>query len=247
MKEYRLIKEYPGGPKLGFIYYAESLNPIESNYYVEIKEVTWQVEKWAEKTKHRFAKITTQSGRFDCNTPHEIYAVRRERDGVIFTVGDKITGTVSGIEWNNGFVRIVGFHVDLRGHLNFEIETGDILSWKVYNATESIEHYKEQEGGIITEDGVIIKGGGYFYVVCVEEGYGYNPYEVINQKWKKLPEGFKAFHDLRSATEYCILNNPCLTIRDVFHALSHFEENWKKEEYLLGLVETRINKQQQQQ
>ena len=62
-----------------------------------------------------------------------------------------------------------------------------------------------------TEDGVDLCSGDLFYVVPIEDGSSYVPYEVVETPWATVPhnsEYFKFFSTHEEAEKYIDLNKP---------------------------------------
>jgi hypothetical protein len=105
----------------------------------------------------------------DCLKSHndEIYSVKRTSDGEIFTVGDKITGTMSFDESPSrlGYTTIKGFYLE-DDKLCIEISTGVIRNYEYSDlAINTISKYVEKPVLFTTEDGVAISVGEASYGV----------------------------------------------------------------------------------
>jgi len=86
MKKYKLIKEYPASPKLGFILFKRhcgTYHNIETGNVYGSRMIENQPEFWEEVVEKDYEILKT------CPIEGTFYSVKRLSDGEIFTVGDK--------------------------------------------------------------------------------------------------------------------------------------------------------------
>lgn len=226
MKKYKLIKEYPGSPKLGEIWNGDTTikglinsksqnKEFENNqkisnlpeFWEEIVEKDYKILSWINKSNG--AIVTAEECLYTekrmCNgTTHYIYSIKRLSDGEIFTIGDRIKLK------NNEFSFDKLFKFDIYNTtlvINIENKTGE------YPKLKSIEHYKKRL--FTTEDGVDIFNGGTYYTVNYTDNFQLNKGSAI-RTFEKNIFNYKYFSTKEKAEEYTFWNKPCLSLRDVF-------------------------------
>ena len=241
MKKFKLIKEYPGSPKLGTIateiapymyQYKNTFGTIKNIFNLHTYPEFWQeiVEKDYEilyilgidnkiipyLTKTECINYLIQSG-------FKIHSVKRLSDGEIFTIGDKITGkskyncTINTIELNPDYPQIIFNRFD---------EGIDLINAK---------HIKKPL--FTTEDGVdIYVGDNYFELIipgfhnaqCV---WNILPYEgrcnlIYDQEGNR--KHFRLwFSTKEKAEEYILMNKPCLSLNDIFNTVTWLDNSKK--------------------
>jgi hypothetical protein len=236
MRKYRLIKEYPGSPKLGHIISCQNYikHPsteihnaskypefweeiIEKNYEIlsflgKITQSEYVLDEETNlyKNKTLYRKVSKEELlRKDCT----IHSVKRLSDGEVFTVGDKI-------RHNNNVIYPEGIITKL--HIVSDVifvETNN--RERGFDTNISLVHKLYKKKLFCTEDGVDIFEGDKYWSVWIEEVY-------INTKPFKVNGCFKAedcmaedlnkikfFSTKEAAEEYIIMNIPCLSINEL--------------------------------
>ena len=203
--KYKLIKEYPGSPKLGFItdrtmyfpeYYPSFWQPVvEKNY--EILSLVASEKNPQHKKGSKF--LHNKDYKFKNMHPTEfwnIYSVKRLSDGEIFTIGDKTNfGLISKIVINNNSL---SFYFEQKS-CGYNLQT--LIKWKQL---------------FTTEDGVdIFKGDKYWKV---------NNYLNLSNRQKATGSTSdlnpaKYFSTKEKAEEYILMNKPCLSLNDIENAM----------------------------
>jgi hypothetical protein len=148
MKKYRLVKEYPGSPKL-----ATELTPKVDKENTDTNNFYWEgswfnpndfSEYWEEVLQKDYEILRT------CPIVGTIYSVKRLSDGEVFTVGDLIKTTCKDA------TRIIRFQNPERNEYFIEIPTG-------FTRLVTIE--KAKQPLFLTHDGKnIFKGDKVWYV-----------------------------------------------------------------------------------
>ena len=122
LNKYRLIKTYPGSPKLNTILIIDSSQ--ETGYYSENSEF-WEeiVEKDYEilEIQGKYGGISSYKEQYNSDLKDKsIYKIIRLSDKEIFTIGDKTNnGTISKFEANSNVIRVFfeekhkNYHVNL--------------------------------------------------------------------------------------------------------------------------------------
>lgn len=212
MKKYRLIREYPGSPKLGTILTHEELQYCNWNeYYQEVVEKDYKILSLA-----RFCSIkptiTDVSDYGDgyieallkCDNAR-IHSVKRN-DGEIFTIGDKV------------FSEYVNYTINKIGIVNDKCMVSAL--YDTNNPNGSRLHYnlnnlkKAKQPLFTTEDGVDIFDGDYSY------GVHNSKFDIVAIKHINtvyVTDNFIEFSTKEKAEEYILMNKPCLSINDIIN------------------------------
>lgn len=225
MKQYKLIKTYPGSPKLGEIWgedtkikglllsdskneEAEIKSKIESfpEHWEEIIEKEYEILSYSDREnnicKLKWDEIDWKQ-KYVKNNLHifKIHSIKRLLDGEVFTVGDLIN--YKDIFYTNLKIKSIQlFDGKILIHKDCTMNTNDL---------SEINHIKKRL--FKTEDGVdIFKGDNYV--------------KVNNHSNYSLVTGFIAegaqdnytglkFSTKEKAEEYIIMNKPCLSINQI--------------------------------
>jgi len=249
MKRYKLIKEYPGSPKLGTI--KESSSPeftgfpefwekvVEKDYEIlsfyfhgGIYKKTGETEKHylTGKIENIFRIDKTKDGiltdgnlenkKFDKN--FYIYSVKRLSDGEIFTVGDTIETCIS-----DSCCFIYSFNV-IENKLVIDHTHSYLLNKKLPGTAPNHHLYlisKAEKPLFTTEDDADIYPGMSVY--CVSKEYSYEGFinsvdnSLVQSIKKSMSIGYKYFSTKEAAEEYILINKPCLSISDIKPILNH--------------------------
>lgn len=229
--KYRLIKEYPGSPKLGDIIemkedtnmcYFEGLLIMYPNKYPEFWEKV--VEKdYKILSLARFCSIkptiTDVSDYGDgyieallkCDKAR-IHSVKRLSDGEIFTIGDVCSP--KDYDTSNSHP-ITKFELILKG------TTLRVISKNWYLGIDNIE--KSKQSLFTTEDGVDIYVGDKYWVlntklndwIFEENAVRDNINYFYKDKSYAKNTGIYYFSSKEKAEEYILMNKPCLSLNDV--------------------------------
>lgn len=223
MSKYKLIKEYPGSPKLGteakkieeFYFYLSNLSPTISPERIENSPEYWQ--KIEEKEyeilsyQHQVGTIT-----FDSELPnsvyYRIYSVRRKSDGEIFTIGDKIRGYkntgIKSIELTPYGLRII---TDANGDGCVTSK----LSWELSSCI------KEKPILFTSEDSKEIReGDNYWYLNTIGSNLR-TPWKVCESRTNPgaridiSNKDTKRFSTKEAADSWVVENKPVLSYKEV--------------------------------
>ena len=234
MRKFKLIKEYPGSPKLGSI--IKDTNPNNRS------QDAWFSDNWGEvgnKEAFFISKSTCPenypefweeivekdyeilSGRTHIPSGStEIYSIRRKSDGVEFKIGDKVY-------WNwqyspQKYYTIEGFSINKEDNsLDFYTKGSCKYSW-IFN---KIQHYKEpilttEDGYECTLDdrvfGVCIKGS---WEICERE---VNPAILFLQNKHKEKSAWLYFKTKENRDKYIYENKPEFSRKQIKDRL----KNW---------------------
>lgn len=248
MKRYKLIKEYPGSPKLGFIINSNHLY-YGQNYYIisgNIMNPSKYPEFWEEVVERDFeilSFIHTQSSvifnkckdgkfsslNFDKGSGFEfhflhqgnafkIYSIKRLFDGEIFTIGDRV-------KYYNKYTKIKSIYYNEHNQLSFRVE-GDKAPLTGVFSPKFIFHFEKlKEPIFITEDGVEIFEGDVCWAVS---DYLEVLYISYTPKDYKKNGKVRTFSTKEAAEEYILMNKPALSLNDVLYWIKQhpaFDEN----------------------
>jgi len=253
MTKYKLIKEYPGSPKLGTINGETAIT--QPLYIVENQPEFWEkvIEKDYEilelallsSDKHRIVNMIGNTSGYiesllNCNG-NKIHSVKRLSNGEIFTIGDKAKTTgsyphiITSIEIRQKSInRKEKSGID-RIWLNWELNAGG-------NWLETSEKVKKPL--FTTEDGVDIFEGDEFYFIAgtnkhIDSSYG----TLIASQSAKAHCALARFSTKEKAEEYILYNKPCLSLNDCLNIKNIWYQNTKSlEETLENKVKNKLNK-----
>lgn len=241
--KYKLIKEYPGSPKLGTTVERDSNC---SNYYYRVisgvvntftpKNIENHPEFWEEIIEKDYEILSLIEGKFiyPCDKYSKdyihqlvntiganIHSVKRLSDGEIFTIGDKI---------NNGSV-ITGIK-HFKDRLNIWLDLSGKSCYGGYFTIDDI--IKDKQPLFTTEDGVdIFEGDNYFKVL--QESFILLDMKNANDNHRK---DATTFSTKEKAEEYILINKPCLSYNEVLNATKIRNKNTF--ETLKDLVKSKI-------
>lgn len=176
--------------------------------------------------------------------PIPIYSVKRTSDGEIFTVEDKITGTLS-LEENPkklGYTTIKGFYLE-DDKLCIEIPTGVVRNHKYSGlAINTITKYVEKPVLFTTEDGVDIRVGDASYGVDINRNiysgtYVWNKLEYFSKT--SLSPNVKYFSTKEKAKEYADPKEKVYSKEDIKKVLG--SKYFVGSDYLLEQLERNRN------
>lgn len=174
MKQFKLIKEYPGSLKLGSIvienksnfkyYFKEnekighcfSESYIEDNpeYWEEIEEKEWEILSWIDEKGNIYENgepINTIAG----DGKKYITSVIRLSDGEVFTIGDKVLCNEEHVEQINSIT------IYQENHLSFNFKH----SGNCFTTECEWERMQPHKFLFTTEDGIELFGGERAYLV----------------------------------------------------------------------------------
>jgi len=226
--KYKLVKEYPGSPKLGTILTHEELQYYNWNeYYQEVFEKDYEILSLIEdKLIYNCDKYSKDYINQLFNTIGvNIHSVKR-KDGEIFTIGDRLDEKcfrkLSRHPLSEGIhdniitkIAIVKKHAsEVAGHL--EIQNGKLMfsasnKWNNLNVLLS-EAIKYKQPLFTTEDGVdIFENNTSIYHVDKSLNIKF----IKHKDFKVISKNVKYFSTKEKAEEYILLNKPVLSLKDL--------------------------------
>lgn len=210
--KYRLIREYPGSPKLGTILTHEELQYcIWNEYYQEVVEKDYEILLISLHRSDK-PKITNMIGcgndyilsLLNCDG-NKIHSIKRLSDSEIFTIGDK---TYDG--------KITKFELNNNNSINVFIEN---VTWIKLDLL-----IKSKTPLFKTEDGVDIFEGDKLYSIC--NMLNIKKHRLFNARYDDntllnnrifFNSDYKHFSTKEKAEEYIIENKPVLSLNDILN------------------------------
>ena len=203
MKTYRLIKTYPGSPKLGTILTHEELQYCNWNeYYQEVVEKDYEILSLIEgKVIYPCDKYSKDFINQLFNTLGiNIHSVKRN-DGEIFTIGDKVIG------YNNSITKIKT--IDLVGEVSLNIGTDKHEGFSLNSLK------KAKQPLFTTEDGVDIFEGDKYYPVNKTYWIVNEPENTCKINYETYHKNTNNFSTKEKAEEYILMNKPVLSLKEI--------------------------------
>lgn len=218
--QYKCIKKYPFGPKVGTITnFDETIKDLKivseyPEFWELIIEKEWEI---LEVRGYSGDYVVQKDGSFyfmgklygdkssgmdaynylNSKLEHHIHSVRRLSDGVIFSIGDKVFETITGKK-DSWIIK------------EFSLKDSRCFSCGIN--INNIEKHKEPL--FITEDKVeIFKGDLYFYVDDCFDIVG------IRAGITSGTNGFKYFSNEKTAKDWIDLNKPKYSLQDIQTAM----------------------------
>lgn len=252
MKKYRLIKKYPGSPKLGteviknnefgnYSYIEPNIkeyskNIIENNpeFWEEVVKKDYEILQVSiiRSIKHEIIDVSNYGEGYKgyilalskCDG-NSIHSVKRLSDGEIFTVGDKCK------RHNDHILIITGFI----------LKSFNVLKINDYWNINDLKHIKKPL--FTTKDGVDIFEGDNIHWVCNEFTYFYT--KNVNKEHYNLISGgksglFKICSTKKEAEEYILMNKPYLSLKEIYDLTDENSGLYNKSD-LKKLVQQKLN------
>lgn len=232
MKKFKLIKEYPGSPKLGHVICCDNFthNGVDRHscsdypeFWEEIIEKDYEILSFNcnnssltlvelhENGKYSYKKAKNYSGigkltEEEClkDPYYKIHSVKRLSDGEVFTIGDKI---------QNGYgaklldFRIKGF--DITNEYMVITTSGRIKLNKLEHRKQPL--FTTEDGIDIYEDDEVVCVDIDNLEICANTKYKFQPMDVDNKN-------YLFFKDIKNAEEYVFMNKPCLSLNDLVNS-----------------------------
>lgn len=247
MKKFRLIREYPGSPKLGTIVMngiigvnknnsnllfdgSRRLRDIElphkyPEFWEEVVEKDYEILSLIGGSNERILK---DSGNIKAwlnghKGGWRIHSVKRLSDGEIFTIGDNTTyGNIKSFN-------LISYSKHITVHFNNTDSENCICEIKKIK--------KIKKPLFTTEDGVDIYKNSESWWVAVNEDTKISTqdkkWEYDRYDWNKpgnpsSSKNYKWFSTEEKAKEYIIMNKPCLSINDVLKTSCYNQDQLKE-------------------
>jgi hypothetical protein len=259
MREFKLIKTYPGSQVLGTVVkllnkeevYKEVTSCTSDNYMLySSSHIEENPEFWQEvyKVAYEIIMVRTSNQHPTRHTPYntewdtcnkdfkfwDIHEVKRLSDGQIFTVGDK----AKSIGSNNYVHTIKALTVSQKNiHLSREKDGIDriYVKWDNDEGGNWLDNIEKNVILFTTQDNVEIKNGDAFYAVM---NSNYKRCRAVAPGFTNNPEKYTRFAFKENANKFIIYNKPVLSIADIdFCIYGSHEESI---EVLEKIVEKRL-------
>ena len=209
--KYKLIKEYPGSPKLGYIYNPEQFEEYcnYTEFWEEVVEKDYEIlslsftnnfcylQKNGEYA-YRDTPNTTSTLKGCLSVGWKIHSVngntKMNKKEEIFTIGDKTNnGTISKFEIDSNGVRVFFEEKPKNYHVSLN----------------SIKHSKQKL--FTSEDGVdIFENNTSIYILDK-----FTIRHIKHKDFNVISKHVKYFSKKEKAEEYILLNKPCLSLNDL--------------------------------
>jgi hypothetical protein len=230
MKEYKLIKKYPGSPELGTIARQKEgtnmyfFNGLQIYYPGDFPEF------WEEIKEYEILSFIGGSGRiynsdevfnFGCDGGPSIFSVKRLSDGEIFTVGDEIS--------NSKYPRF-------KGKIE-KFKRGDSTLQVYYDGFDSLKDIQKVKPVLFTtHDGADVREGDRVWYF----NQGYKLWDSkADPKFHNDEQRFHYFSTKEAAEEYILMNKPLnLSIREICNFQGSMDSVFL-EDYLKKLVKSK--------
>jgi hypothetical protein len=240
MIQYKLIKEYPGSPKLGTIefndynitepYVRHSTEwkgtifyDAHPEFWQKLEELDYEILGFFNKMNKRvyhFDKASKSFCSIDgfhnnvnyeyCLKYYVITSVKRLSDGEVFTIGDTIANMCDSKQ------KISELYVNKND--------GKMCVYTSTTCRFTIKSIKKVKTPLFTTEGgvEIFEGNEYWYVVTFQHniGHEWKPLNHVadwngNAELMKPPLGGKQFSTKEEAEKWVLFNKPCLSINEI--------------------------------
>ena len=228
---YRLVKEYPGSPKLGsiankkdvcdFWYIKDGFNNVGKNiekypeFWEEVVEKDYEILSFSKNLSTEVVKVSKidlalSVEEFFKNVCWNIHSVKRLSDGEVFTIGDKINhyAEYKKDEFSTKEWIILRIYFIEPNRLAFYVGKG--LNLGIKNIS------KGKQPLFTTEDGVdIFKNIDKYYTPIYIVDKALNIKYCEKDFSVKPSENVKYFSTKEKAEEYILMNKPCLSLKEI--------------------------------
>lgn len=208
MKTYKLIKEYPGSPKLGTAKLSWGAEDYPE-FWEEVVEKEYKILCYSQDDNRNCHSTIKRDKSWD------IHSVKRLSDGEVFSIGDTLTeGVIQKItlsDYNDGI------YLDTKNYIGLplkkwiknrlvlfttedgvDIFEGDKIYWINLFTLDKVNcnKYKDDIGECDLKDGLI-------------------SLKDFNKSNKTQDISFIGFSTKKAAEKYILMNKPCLSLNDV--------------------------------
>lgn len=233
MRKFKLIKEYPGSPKLntivevksdGYIHWNVNSNENNPTNYIHNSSMKQYEEFWQpvvekdyeilslisnsknnEVLKNTIIDATKKYNKSEPNDFWDIHSVKRLSDGEIFTIGDKINDEC----YNHSLDKITLYDNKILLQHNFN-------TWTLCHSLKNV--IKSKVPLFITEDGVdIYEGDEVTWVFSDNSGIA-----GTRKAEAEMYRNLKYFSTKEKAEEYILMNKPVLSLNDILKILPKY-------------------------
>lgn len=241
MTKYKLIKEYPGSPKIGTECTNLENDTIDAypEFWKEVEEKDYEILSFIDKENKnifndiRYSTNGTQKLYYPNKSnswvnetspigEYPIYSVKRLSDGEIFTIGDRVAMNKHWERNTSCIIKSFGIRSDNK--LSFIIRQDDKIQSDYFLCDEL---YKVKQPLFTTEDGVDIVYNYEIIFALDESKFTFMSKKAVNYKNQYgYLHYFKAFSTEKAAEDYIFKNKPVLSYNDVIGALGTDKYIW---------------------
>lgn len=251
MKKYKLIKEYPGSPKLGSIYKEQSAKDFQQRRYipVEVKyqeDCLWSLERYSpeywkevvEKEYEILSFIQDSSGEIWIQDKKQGYGFWSKNG---FITSPYITETILGNPYysihsvkrlSDGEVFTIGdkigdysYSYEIKSlHITDQYKGGVSIEVTIGGYLSIVDIKKTKQKLFTTEDGVDRYAGDQLWYVFYLSDYSLNSLTLVNSNFTST-DNVKYFSTKEKAEEYIIRNKPVLTYNEIIGFYNNFHDS----------------------
>lgn len=250
MKKFRLIREYPGSPKLGTFIENFEINPKYYRVFGDVvnlftKNIENHPEFWEEVIEKDYGILQKEYIPGNCReynteqSQYKIISIKRLSDGEIFTVGDILDNgnILKEFELINNVLKCWYINPSYYTH----IKKGPNGQPGNMNWDAIIDIQKLKQPILTTEDGVNIYEGDevtWLYSTNLEIAGTRKADSTMNKS-------LKYFLTKEKAEEYILMNKPCLSLNDIFKIMQDDRSDESFTHSKLGKIFKELGKSKQ--
>ena len=259
MRKFKLIKEYPGSPKLetivevkhdGYIYWNVNSNENNPTNYIHNSSMEQYLEFWEEVIEKDYEilsyKTTSRAIWRKNNENYWINNIDSQKKSINAFLHDCIYVIHSVKRLSDNEIFTIGDKTSLGVITQIQFNKSFSKLWLDFNTTGgySMNNFltleKAKQPLFTTEDGIDIFKGDKHWFLC--DGLD----EIFEGDWKsefhkEYVEKCKCFSTKEKAEEYILLNKLCLSLNDVNEVFNNRTPKNKILYELKELVNTKIN------
>lgn len=230
-KKYKLIKEYPRSPKKGSIVTTDNCNDMVCSYSVGDSTYEYSInlkaypEFWEEVKNYEIVAYSQKDYVYNIDHPnwdyikkqnYDIFSVKRESDGEVFSVGDKIKA--EPFVRDRKYTVIDKIYYNEHEQLSYRTISGEAPRVFVFN--KDTEHYKEPL--FTTDDGVDLYSlDDTIYSVNKSQRYLTLSPRLLKREIGNVntPKYMYNFSTKEAAEKFIYNNKPIYSKRDIMKAI----------------------------
>jgi len=223
MSKYKLVKEFPLSPGIGFI--ADFTKVRDSDCIYDVGAISNLFEcdckDWSEFWEEIIEKEWEIVDEYHYNmmvvscSLNTILSIKRLSDNIVFSVGDKIEHHYKD---NPEIVKIYTIEKI------YTLEDGSLRFYVGNGLNLGLERLKKYSPKVVftTEDGVEVNSDRKIFGVSLSDNVGYKAYDLTEHEYKYNSSinliGFKWFIDKGKAIIYIDLNKPQYSKKDIIES-----------------------------
>jgi hypothetical protein len=219
--KYKLIKEYPGSPKLNSeiiqsennknLYFSEKFNnfPIQNpEKYKEFWQEVFEKDYEILEIQGKYGSISSYKEQYDSDLKDKsIYKIKRLSDSIVFRVGDEVLSKTCSVPNKILSIEIINNKIRLYPRNSFyNLEDIKKVKQLLFTTEDKINIYLGDESWILHKNTWTLSN---------------TPTIHNNSNWKQIGESAHwNFSTKEKAEEYILMHKPCLSIQDIHNISS---------------------------